>query len=168
MRDIIKLIVGDLTAQEVDGLVSPANNESLLNTSKGNEIAVKAGPTVSKECNKIGKIELGEAVITTAGKLKAKHIIHAACMDYSQSTSEELLVQATRNALLRAREHQLKSLAIPPLDPSGKQFPLKRCAELMISEVIRHTEKEATLELVIFVLDDERTQLIFEECLRQT
>ena len=168
MRDIIELEVGDLASFEVDALVSPANNESLLNTSVASELAVKAGKALSQEANQIGKIELGEAVVTSAGKLKAKHVIHAACMNYSQATTEEHLILATRNALLRSRELALTSLALPPLDDSGISFPLKRCAELMISEVIRHTEKEATLERVVFVLPDARTKKIFEECLRQT
>lgn len=166
-REIIKLVIGDLIDQKVDAIVSPANNESLLNTRVAGVIAVKAGPALSRECNKIGKIELGEAVITPAGKLKAKFVIHAACMNYDEHTNEEVLVLSTRNALLRSRENKLQSIAIPPLDTTGQSFPLKRCAELMISEVIRHTEKEATLEEVRFILDDERMLAIFEECLRQ-
>ena len=168
MRDIIELVIGDITTQEVDALISPANNESLLNTDMASHIAVKAGKELSEACNRIGKVALGEAVVTPGGKLLAKHVIHAACLTYSQSMTEENLVLATRAALQRARELGLKTLAMPPLDDTGKGFPLKRCAELMISEVIRHSEKEVTLERVVFVLPDARVRRIFDECLRQT
>lgn len=167
MRDSIELLVGEVTKMTVDAIVSPANNESLLATDMASTIAVRAGAELTRECNQIGGIQLGEAVITGAGKLPCKHVIHAACMDYDGTSSEEILILATRNALQRAKEADLKSMALPPLDPSGQSFPLKRCAELMISEVIRHTEKEATLETILFVLSDQGTLRIFEECLKQ-
>ena len=97
--------------------------------------ARKGGLAIQEECERIGSIPLGEAAITTGGKLKAKFVIHAASMHLGGLTTEVNLRASTRNALLRAEEHKLESVAFPAIGTGIAGFPLDRCAQVMLGEV---------------------------------
>src|ERR1700720_3441899 len=71
---------GDLTEAKVDAIVNAANNDLMLNGGVAGAIRLKGGAAIQGECNKIGPIRIGEAAITGAGKLAARHVIHAASM----------------------------------------------------------------------------------------
>jgi len=79
-RAKIALRQGDLTDADVDAIVNAANNDLMLGGGVAGAIRVKGGPAIQKECDKIGPIALGEAAITGAGRLRARHVIHAASM----------------------------------------------------------------------------------------
>src|SRR5580658_2749219 len=90
---------GDLTDAEVDAIVNAANNDLMLGAGVAGAIRRKGGPAIQQECDRIGPIALGEAVVTTGGNLKAKFVIHAASMHLGGRTSEENLRASTRNSL---------------------------------------------------------------------
>ncbi len=164
MKDNIKLLIGKIWEQDVDAIISPANNESLMNTPLAQEILEAAGDTIVKEVNIIGKQEPGAAVITGAGKLKCEFIIHAACLDFSGNTSESSIIKATHNAMLLTQEKNLKTIAFPPFVTSSNDIiPPRRCSELMISEVIRTTEREDIPDKILFVLPNQTLYKIYRE-----
>ncbi len=166
MKENIKLLIGKIWEQDVDAIISPANNESIVNAPLAAEIFEQAGDSIIEEVNTSGKLELGNAMITEAGDLKAKYIIHAACLDFSGKTSEPSVVKATRNAMLLAQEKNLLTVSFPPFVVSSNDIiPPRRCAELMISEVIRTTEREDLPEMIYFVLPDTKLYKIYEESL---
>jgi O-acetyl-ADP-ribose deacetylase len=164
-RDKIILRQGDLTEVETDAIVNAANNDLKLGGGVAGAIRTKGGPTIQRECDRVGPIPLGEAAITGAGKLKARHVIHAASMQLGEGTSEENLRAATRNALRRAAEHSLRSIAFPAIGTGIAGFPVDRCAEVMLDEVRAHLHLPASLERVEFVLFDASTLKIFERAL---
>ena len=92
--------------------------------------------------------------MTSAGKLKAKFVIHAASMHLGGRTSEENLRASTRNSLLRASERKLASIAYPAIGTGIAGFPLDRCAQVMLEEVRDHLGGPSSLKLVEFVLFD--------------
>ncbi len=164
-RAKISLRMGDLTEVDADAIVNAANNDLILGGGVAGAIRVKGGPTIQEECNRIGAIALGEAAITGAGRLKARHVIHAASMRLGESTSEENLRAATRNALSRADENSLKSIAFPAIGTGIAGFPIERCAQVMLKEVRTHLEGPTTLERVEFVLFDRPSLEVFEKAL---
>jgi len=152
----IELTVGDITEVEVDAVVNAANNRLQLGGGVAGAIRRKGGPSIQKECDEIGPIPLGEAAVTGAGWLHAKYVIHAASMALGQETTAENLVASTRNSLLRADEHQLKTIAFPAVGTGIAGFPLEECARLMLDTVRRHLDSgQSTLEKVLFVLYDQ-------------
>ncbi len=166
MKDNIKLVIGKIWEQDVDAIVSPANNESLVDSPLAQEIFEYAGDKIIEKANTADKIELGEATLTEAGKLKARYIIHAACLDFSGKTSENSIVKATRNAMLLAQKHNFNSVAFPPFVTSSNDvIPPRRCAELMVSEVIRTTEREDIPEIIYFAVPTRVLYSIYEEAL---
>jgi len=145
---------GDLTEQDVDAIVNAANNDLQLGGGVAGAIRRKGGPVIQEECNRIGSIPLGEAAITTGGRLKARYVIHAASMSLGEATTEENLRLSTRNSLLRAKEKGLRSIAFPAVGTGIAGFPMRRCAEVMLEEAAAHLKSPTSLEDVRFVLYD--------------
>ncbi len=158
---------GDLTEADVDAIVNAANNDLMLGGGVAGAIRVKGGPRIQQECDKIGTIALGEAAITGAGKLRARHVIHAASMRLGEPTSEANLRAATRNSLMRANENSLKTIAFPAIGTGIAGFPIERCAEVMLEEVRAHLGSPTTLERVEFVLFDRQSLEVFERALAE-
>lgn len=161
-RAKISLRQGDLTDADADAIVNAANNQLMLGGGVAGAIRIKGGPAIQNECDRIGPIALGEAAITGAGRLRARHVIHAASMRLGESTSEANLRAATRNSLTRANENALKTLAFPALGTGIAGFPIERCAQVMLEEVRAHLSGPTTLERIDFVLFDRRSLEIFE------
>jgi O-acetyl-ADP-ribose deacetylase len=166
-RAKIELRQGDLTEADVDAIVNAANNELMLGGGVAGAIRIKGGPAIQQECDKIGTIALGEAAITGAGLLRARHVIHAASMRLGEPTSEANLRASTRNSLMRANENALKTIAFPAIGTGIAGFPIERCAQVMLEEVREHLSGKTTLERVEFVLYDRRSLEIFERALAE-
>jgi O-acetyl-ADP-ribose deacetylase (regulator of RNase III) len=166
-RTKIALRQGDLTEADVDAIVNAANNDLMLGGGVAGAIRVKGGPAIQRECDKIGPIALGEAAITGAGRLRARHVIHAASMQLGESTSEANLRSATRNSLRRADENSLKTIAFPAIGTGIAGFPIERCAQVMLEEVRTHLCGPTTLERIDFVLFDRRSLEVFERTLAE-
>lgn len=167
MKEKIVIEQGDLTEADVDAIVNAANNDLILGGGVAGAIRRKGGPSIQEECDKIGPIPLGEAAITGGGNLKAKYVIHAASMALKGPlTTAESLVNSTRNSLLRADEKKLKTIAFPAIGTGVAGFPVGKCAELMISTVLKHLkEGKSNLEKVYFILFDKSTYETFKKCL---
>ncbi|WP_425161868.1 macro domain-containing protein [Candidatus Binatus sp.] len=161
-RAKISLRQGDLTDADADAIVNAANNQLMLGGGVAGAIRIKGGPAIQNECDRIGPIALGEAAITGAGRLRARHVIHAASMRLGESTSEANLRAATRNSLTRADENALKTIAFPAIGTGIAGFPIERCGQVMLEEVRAHLSGPTTLERIDFVLFDRRSLEIFE------
>ena len=166
-RAKISLRQGDLTDTDVDAIVNAANNDLMLGGGVAGAIRVKGGREIQQECDRIGPIALGEAAITGAGRLRARHVIHAASMRLGGSTSETNLRAATRNSLMRANENSLKMIAFPAIGTGIAGFPIERCAEVMLEEVRAHLSGPTTLERVEFVLFDRHSLKVFDQVLAE-
>ena len=153
-RDKVRISQGDITDRALDAIVNAANNDLILGAGVAGAIRNKGGPGIQKECDRIGRIPLGEAAVTTGGKLKAKLVIHAASMQLGGRTSEENLRAATRNSLRRAAERKVESIGFPAIGTGIAGFPLDRCAQVMLEEVRDHLTGETSVRLVEFVLFD--------------
>lgn len=159
----IEVYRGDITQLELDVLVNAANNRLWMGGGVAGALKRAGGKEIETEAVKKGPIPIGEAVVTGAGKLKAKYIIHAAVMGQDLKTDAEKLGQATTNSLLRGDELGIKSIAFPALGTGVGGFPLGECAKIMISQVRRYSAKETGLERVVFVLYDEPAYQAFRQ-----
>lgn len=166
-RANVGLSQGDLTDADVDAIVNAANNDLMLGGGVAGAIRIRGGPAIQAECDNIGPIALGEAAITGAGLLRARHVIHAASMRLGESTSEANLRAATRNSLKRANENSLKTIAFPAIGAGIAGFPIERCAQVMLEEVRAHLGGNTTLEHVEFVLFDRRALEVFGRVLAE-
>ncbi len=162
IEDKIVIEQGDLTEADVDAIVNAANNDLQLGGGVAGAIRRKGGPAIQEECDRIGSIAIGEAAITTGGKLKARYVIHAASMQLGGRTTAELLRASTRNTLARAAEKGIKTIAFPAVGTGIAGFPMRDCAEIMLDETARHLKGQTSLEKVRFVLFDSAAREVFE------
>jgi O-acetyl-ADP-ribose deacetylase len=153
-KERITILQGDLTDQAVDAIVNAANTQLLLGGGVAGAIRRKGGQSIQDDCDRIGPVPLGQAAITGAGKLKARYVIHAAGMVIGELATEENLRLATRSSLLLAQEKSLRSIALPAIGTGIAGFPLRRCAEVMMEEVVAHLAGPTTLASIRFVLYD--------------
>ena len=154
IKSKIHIVQGDLTEQDADAIVNAANNDLQLGGGVAGAIRRKGGPAIQQQCDRIGRIPIGEAAITGGGNLKARYVIHAASMGLGEEATEKFLRLATRNSLLRAAEKGLTSIAFPAVGTGIAGFPMRRCAEVMLEEAAAHLGGETSLEDVRFVLYD--------------
>ena len=152
-----KLVQGDITDQETDAIVNAANNHLWMGAGVAGAIKRKGGREIEDEAMKKGPIPIGEAVVTSAGKLKAKYVIHAAVMGQDLVTKEEYIKNATLNSLRRAEELKIKSIAFPAFGTGVGGFPIERCAQIMLDQVKDFSKKTKCLKEVLFVLFDKQS-----------
>src|ERR1700744_4166453 len=104
---------GDLTEMDVDAIVNAANNDLQLGGGVAGAIRRKGGEEIQRECDEIGSIPLGYAAITGGGKLKARHLIHAASMQLGGRTTAANLGNSAAHPLRIAAQHAPKSIEFP-------------------------------------------------------
>jgi O-acetyl-ADP-ribose deacetylase (regulator of RNase III) len=163
LTDRIQVQQGDLTEMDVDAIVNAANNDLLLGAGVAGAIARKGGESIQRECDDIGSIPVGYAAITGAGKLKARHVIHAASMSLGgMRTTAKTLRTSTAHSLRLAAERGLKSIAFPAVGTGVSGFPMNECAQIMLAEALQHLKGETSIETIHFVLFDAPSRDIFE------
>ena len=159
----IEVIRGDISAFEADALVNAANNHLWMGSGVAGALVRAGGSSIEDEAIRLGPIAVGEAVVTGAGRLKAKHVIHAACMGQDLRTDAGKVAAATASSLTKAEELGVTSIAFPALGTGVGGFPLAECARIMIGEAIRHMAGPSVIEGIVFVLFDETARQIFRD-----
>ncbi|MDX2004098.1 MAG: macro domain-containing protein [Meiothermus sp.] len=132
----IKVAQGDITEFRGDAIVNAANNGLILGSGVAGAIHRKGGPEIQEECRRHGKIRVGQAALTGAGRLPVRYVIHAAAMGDEPATLETVR-SSTRDALRLALEKNLKTIAFPLLGTGVARLPLEPVAAAMIEEFNR-------------------------------
>ncbi len=157
----IRLIQGNITEQEVDAIVNAANNHLWMGAGVAGAIKRKGGNEIEKEAMSKGPLPIGEAVVTKAGSLKAKYVIHAVVMGQDLVTNEEYIKNAAFNSLKRAEELKIKSIAFPAFGTGVGGFSIDGCARIMLDEIKNFSKKTEFLKEVRFVLFDRKSYNIW-------
>ena len=162
-QTLVRLMQGDLTALEVDAFVHYAKENLDLGSGYGTAIQSRGGGAVKKEVEKIGGIRMGEAVMTTAGGMKAKHIIHACGPKFQEADTEGKLRDCMQAALRIAQENGLKTVAFPPMGAGFYGVPLALCAQVMIDTIRSAAAAGTSLEAIIICTVDGHDFLAFQD-----
>src|SRR5881397_572062 len=109
----LDVVDGDITALEVDAIANAANNALWMGAGVAGAIKRAGGEEIEREAVALAPIQVGEAVATGAGRLKASHVVHAAVMGQDLQTSAEAISKATRRTLEVADDLGARSLALP-------------------------------------------------------
>lgn len=117
------VVQGDITEEEVDAIVNAANSHLKHGGGVAGAIVRKGGRVIQEESDKIGFCPVGKAVVTSAGKLKAKHVIHAVGPVWGEGDEENKLKSAILSALTIATEKNLKSISIPAISTGIFGYP---------------------------------------------
>ncbi len=164
---VLELLDGDITELDTDAIVNAANAQLVLGGGVAGAIRRKGGPKIQAECDKIGGTFVGGAVITTGGKLKARHVIHAVGPRMGEGDEDRKLRNATLNSLKLADENRLKSIAFPAVSTGIFGFPIERCAAIMLGTTIEYLKGQTGLQRVVFCLFGRDSYEVFAERLEQ-
>lgn len=136
------LTQGDITQADTEAIVNAANSRLAGGGGVDGAIHRAGGPEIMAECRKIGSCPTGEAVITTAGRLKAKKVIHTVGPIYrGRPEDARLLASAYKSSLDLAAQHGLRSVAFPSLSTGAYGYPLDAAAKVALEAVRQGIEK---------------------------
>jgi O-acetyl-ADP-ribose deacetylase (regulator of RNase III) len=164
----IEIVEGDIAAQDTDAIVNAANNAFWMGSGVAGAIKARGGQTIEDEAMAQGPVEPGACVITSAGRLRARHVIHAAVMGPDLRTSAQLIEAATRCAMELAGARGVRSLAFPALGTGVGGFPVSECARIMIRTVEASAAAAPSVHLVRFVLFGRAAYEAFEHVASET
>lgn len=169
----LALAEGDITKQGTEAIVNTANSGLMGGGGVDGAIHRAGGPTILEECKRIraelgGPLPTGQAVITTGGNLKAKHVIHTVgpVWQGGRAREAELLADAYRNSLKLAVDKGIRSISLPSISTGAYRYPAEQAAEVAVRTVVSFLQEERPpLDEVVFVLFDARTLRAYEEAL---
>ena len=157
----IKIIKGDITQIATDAIVNAANTSLLGGGGVDGAIHRKGGAAILADCQKIrakqGGCAVGEAVMTTAGLLPAKYVIHTVGPTWVDGQHDEalLLENAYLNSFRLAESLELKSIAFPNISTGIYRFPKQLAAQIAFTSIADELRNGRSVEEVVFVCFDE-------------
>lgn len=172
-KTVVRLVTGDIADQDTDAVVTAAHWR--LNKGNGTDgtIHTKGGPKIYEECRRIGGCPIGDAVITTGGNLKARHVIHAVGPVWRGGDEDEpaLLASAYRRSLQVAAQHQLQSISIPSISTGAFVYPIRLAGPIALTTIIRFLETEQhklrEVRMVLYTREDDKAYTIFAQSLEE-
>jgi O-acetyl-ADP-ribose deacetylase (regulator of RNase III) len=168
MNERISVVRGDITKMEVDAIVNAANSSLMGGGGVDGAIHRNGGPSILEECKAIikrqGSCKTGEAVITTAGNLPAKFVIHTVGPVWNGGKSNEAIKLANcyRNSLLLALENSIHTVAFPNISTGIYGYPKKDAADTAVETVSSFLQSDSTITEVRFVCFDEENYFIYQ------
>jgi O-acetyl-ADP-ribose deacetylase len=161
----ISFVQGDITEQDVDAIVNAANHSLLGGGGVDGAIHRRGGPEILAECRKLRQdkypdgLPTGQAVATTAGKLKARWVIHTVGPTYAESKDKsQLLADCFRNSLRIADELGAATVAFPAISTGVYRWPLGDAARIALATV---RASDTRVNEVRFVLFDQNAYEVF-------
>jgi O-acetyl-ADP-ribose deacetylase (regulator of RNase III) len=143
---------GDICDLEVDAIVNPANTSLWMSTGVAGAIKRRGGDAIEFAAVRQAPVPLGDAIVTEAGTLAARWVIHAVSLDNQRRTSAEVIARAIRSAMTRALELGVETLAIPALGTGVGGFPLEEGARITVATVRAELGRLPQLASVTFAL----------------
>jgi O-acetyl-ADP-ribose deacetylase (regulator of RNase III) len=155
----IQLIHGDITEEKVDAIVNAANSYLKHGGAVAGAIVRKGGQIIQDESDKIKFVPVGQAALTSGGKLPAEFVIHAVGPRWGEGNEDEKLVNAVHNSLQLADKHKFQSISLPAISSGIFGFPLQRCANIIIQTVNKYLESfpDSHLKKVRICVIDEKS-----------
>ena len=173
---MLEVIMGDITTQNVDAIVNAANSSLMGGGGVDGAIHRAAGPSLLDECRKIaaqrkdipgGPCPTGDAVITSAGKLPAKYVIHTVGPVWGGGGQGEgeLLASCYRKSLLLAGENKLQSIAFPNISTGIYGYPKDKAAAVAVTAVKKTLAATPGIKQIIFVCFDKENYSLYQKLL---
>ena len=167
----VQLVKGDITEMATDAIVNAANSRLMGGGGVDGAIHRRGGPQILEECKRIRATEwpqglpTGKAVITGAGNLKTKHVIHTVGPVWRGGNrgEPERLEQAYQNSLRLAVAEGLKTITFPSISTGAYGYPVEKACHVALNAVKEFLEKEDNLDEVVFVLFSERALEVYAD-----
>ena len=168
----IKLVKGDITKQQVDAVVNAANSSLMGGGGVDGAIHRAGGKQILDDCLDIidrqGRCKVGEAVITTGGKLPARYVIHTVgpVWNGGHKNEPQLLANCYRNSLDLAIKNGVETIAFPNISTGIYHYPKPEAAEVALNTVVAFLETNDRIKEVVFVCFDEENYDLYAKALK--
>ncbi|MBX3025173.1 O-acetyl-ADP-ribose deacetylase [bacterium] len=164
----LELVRDDITRQDTAAIVNAANTSLLGGGGVDGAIHRAGGAAILAECQALGGCATGDAKITTGGRLRARHVIHAVGPVYRGGGDREaaLLASAYRRSLELASAHGVRSLAFPSISTGAYGYPIRAAARIAIDTVSEYLRAHPEIDLVRFVVFSEADLAVYAELLQ--
>jgi len=161
----VKIIKGDILSLKVDAIVNPANIHLSHGGGLAGQIVRRGGYIIQEESNKLAPIKTGDAVITTAGKLPCRFVIHTAGPVQGEGDEDSKICKSFTNVLLLATEKELSSIAIPAVSTGIFGYPTISCARMMkkVLKEFLSNKKTSLKEVIVCLWEEEKYKIFIEE-----
>jgi len=159
----ISLTKGDITDLAIESFVYYAREDLQLGSGFGNAIAMRGGRSIQEELKKLGPVKATEAVVTSAGEMKAEYIIHAVGPKFQEEKLEEKMRATVMNVLKLADEKNIRKIAFPPMGAGFYGVPLELSAEITINTILDYLSNRTKIEEVSICLLDSREYNPFQK-----
>ena len=159
---------GDITKEEVDAIVNAANPSLLGGGGVDGAIHRAGGPAILEECKKLGGCQPGDAKVTTAGRLKAKYVIHTVGPIWYGGTRREpeILASAYRRSLEEAGKKGCKTVAFPSISTGAYGYPIEQASEIALKTIMEYLKEHPEIEEVRMVLFTPQDYQVYEAKLK--
>jgi len=163
----IQIIKGDIIEQQIDAIVNAANSSLMGGGGVDGAIHRAGGPAILEECRKIiakqGRCPTGEAVITTAGLLPAKYVIHTVGPVWvgGKNDEENKLSNCYKNSLQLALEYKIETIAFPNISTGIYGYPKEDAAKIATGTVINFLRTNSSIKQVRFVCFDDENFVLY-------
>lgn len=158
---ILCLEKGDLTALEIESIVFYARPDLKLGSGFGSAIAERGGMSIQEELKSFGIISTGEAVVTSAGNLKAHYIVHAVGPRFQEKGFSDKLRATIQTALNAANAKGIKRIAFPPMGSGFYGIPLATCSRIMMEELSHYLKNDSSFDQIMICVLDNREYSAF-------
>jgi O-acetyl-ADP-ribose deacetylase (regulator of RNase III) len=149
---VMSVVRADITQLAVESIVNAANSTLWMGGGVAGAIKRAGGSDIERDALAQGPIAVGDAVVTSAGRLPCRYVIHAATMGPDLETNAHAIRSATRSALRRANDLGLASIAFPALGTGVGGFPIQEAATLMAAEIGRHLHEGSSLRRIVIAV----------------
>jgi O-acetyl-ADP-ribose deacetylase (regulator of RNase III) len=172
-KTILRLVTGDIAKQDTDAVVTAAHWRLNKGSGTDGSIHTKGGPKIYEECRKIGGCPIGDAVITTGGNLKARHVIHAVGPVWRGGDEEEakLLASAYRRSLEVAVQNNLRSISFPSISTGAFAYPVNLAAPIALKTIVEFLNQGHhhldEVRMVLYSREDDAAYPLFAAALEQ-
>ena len=161
----VQLWNGDICDLEVDAIVNAASTSLWMSTGVSGAIKHRGGDEIEFEAVRQGPAALGSAVVTGAGQLAARYVIHAVSLGSDRRTDARAIEAATRSALAQAEQLGVESIAFPALGTGVGGFPLEEAARIMVRTIHDEMARSGSVRQVVLALRGGAAYRVFEAAL---
>ncbi len=158
---------GDICVLEVDAIVNPAAPSLWMSAGVGGALKRAGGDAIEFAAVRQGPVPVGSAVVTPAGTLAARYVIHAVSLDHDHRTSAAAIEAAIRSSMTQARQLSVSSIAFPALGTGLGGFPLSEAAEVTVRTLREELNDPGSLDHVIMALRGGEAYQAFSAALAQ-
>lgn len=163
----LEVVHRDITKTDTTVIVNAANNKFWMGAGVAGAIKEAGGEVIETDAMAKGPVMPGQVIYTTAGRLRFAYIIHAAVMGQDLRPSAQLIRACTLGSLNLAENLKVDSIALPAFGTGVGQFPIKACANQMITTTWAFRDQLEYVKRIQFCLLDDVAHKLFSDALKK-